>query len=298
MVRLQNPFSFYDFLGYLIPGAIAVYSLLILSLPGDVNWHNVFTHYGLSKIEIIIPFIISCYIIGHIISYLSSITIERFSIWSLGYPSKYLLGIDRLGYWSELCNESISNYAKFTFFIRRFLLVIILLPISILDFFIGKHLKLRKLYTRELDSFTKKVITTNLDKHFENVTEVKSPEKTGSIVHQNFFLTIYHYCLERAKNHQNKFQNYVALYGFLRALSFLFIIIFWSTIIFRNEGTTWITLIAGLLSYILYMGYNKFNRRFSLEVLMAFVSISGFTDKKSNEGINNKIFTEWVHSGE
>jgi apolipoprotein N-acyltransferase len=78
-----------------------------------------------------------------------------------------------------------------------------------------------------------------------------------------------------APAHQPKMQNYVALYGFLRTLTFLSILSFW--LIFASwlggklDFVYSICLLAStaFVSLILFLGFVKFYRRFSLEVLMA-----------------------------
>lgn len=77
MERLQNPFSVYDFLGYLIPGALAVYAGLIIFSTNDVGWSKVFKSYGLNRPVMIFPLTIGSYVAGHIVSYLSSVSLEK-----------------------------------------------------------------------------------------------------------------------------------------------------------------------------------------------------------------------------
>ncbi len=66
----QNPFSLYDFLGYFVPGAIAVFCFAIIynwdtnSLQNSVQ--N--TLGGLGKTELLLPFTLFSYVFGHILS--------------------------------------------------------------------------------------------------------------------------------------------------------------------------------------------------------------------------------------
>ncbi|EFB7591541.1 hypothetical protein E4J78_20195, partial [Escherichia coli] len=76
-----------------------------------------------------------------------------------------------------------------------------------------------------------------------------------------------------------KIQNYVALYGFCRNICLVFVITFWIsflTLIYRaiEGGAVSYISISTLLSfffvYVFYVGFVKFYRRYTLEVLMAF----------------------------
>jgi len=69
--------------------------------------------------------------------------------------------------------------------------------------------------------------------------------------------------------------NYVALYGFLRALTFISLLGFWFVVWHINwlPTTTIMSLVmvfsSSAITYLFYMGFIKFHRRYSVEVLMA-----------------------------
>ena len=81
--------------------------------------------------------------------------------------------------------------------------------------------------------------------------------------------------MEHAPNHLPKMQNYVALYGFLRTITFLSVVLFWAVIIYSlcdafSLGLSVRLILGGfVLSYILFMAFVKFYRRFSLEAMIA-----------------------------
>ncbi|MFA6712186.1 MAG: hypothetical protein WCS33_05715, partial [Candidatus Caldatribacteriota bacterium] len=50
-------------------------------------------------------FVIISYVLGHALNYLSSLTIERYSIWSIGYPSRFILGEKQSCYLKKLNNK-------------------------------------------------------------------------------------------------------------------------------------------------------------------------------------------------
>lgn len=92
MESKQNPFSLYDFLGYFTPGAVFLYvSIAISSRFFQFKLHDSLINAGFTKAEITVGLIILAYVLGHVLSFLSSVFVERFSNWMHGYPSKYLL---------------------------------------------------------------------------------------------------------------------------------------------------------------------------------------------------------------
>ena len=275
MERLQNPFSLYDFLGYLIPGSIMLYGLLFLYLPTGTQIGDVLKCYNLDGYEDAFLIIISSYSIGHIISFVSSLTIEKLSLWMHGYPSKYLLEIKQKGYFESAFYKGVGCNEYEIRMLARTALYLILLPISLLDLIFGKFFQLRLFYVRKLDSYTLEVVKRRIEAGINWVPKLNdfTEHNERKMSEYDFFRLIYHYCLENVSSHQSKFQNYVALYGFLRALSFISLALFWLLIITSIFEYWGLVLAFGAISYVCYMGYCKFSRRFTLEVLMAYITI-------------------------
>lgn len=269
----QNPFSLYDFLGYFIPGAIFLYGALFLSGLCD----NIFLidqlhikEFDFKRAELYIPFIILAYITGHALSYLSSITIEKYSVWSLGYPSKYLLGIKHGGYFD--IKEKDHKIQKFTL---RIILAIFVSPVTTVDIIFGQWLGFRDLYAKRLDPLLTEIIGNHIVSLVTGHAGISQPSKFGSPLESDYFRYAYHYAVENAPNHFPKIQNYVALFGFLRTITFVHIFYFWCFLIYLNMYASQISSIllniglSALGSVIFYLAFVKFYRRFSLEVLMA-----------------------------
>lgn len=293
MERFQNPFSLYDFLGYLIPGATMLYGVLILGVEDFKEIGNILYEYNLDGYEDIFLIIVASYITGHIVNFLSSIIIEKYSIWTLGYPSKYLLRTPSKGYFESAFYKGVSSNEYSVRMIARTVLSLIMLPITLLDQIFGKMFYGRLFYARELDEYTSKVIINRIESGIDWVPGLKEIE--GDINDQDFFRIIYHYCLENVSSHQSKFQNYVALYGFLRALSVIYLILFW-VVLLTTSNLLFVTLIVlGSLSFICYMGYCKFSRRFTLEVLMAYTTIEP-PKKPTLAHSNAASFSEMISS--
>ncbi|SDR65867.1 hypothetical protein [Christiangramia echinicola] len=274
----QNPFSVYDFLGYFIPGALVIYVFLIISNSNEFeSISSVFTVIGNNKsleIDNLLFFIILSYGLGHLINFLSSITIERYSYWKYDYPSKYLMNLNPY-----------NNYWKGPLKIKiwKSLLFLILLPISILDYLLGEFLNFKDFYTKRLDQFMIEMIKS---KGVILLDKLGAP-LTNSLRNYDFHRIFSHYVYENSKNHQAKMTNYVSLYGFLRSLSLISVIFFWYSlyklIVIYSQGITfnefydeWKYLIysfilLGGISYVFFMAFMKFYRRYTLEALMLIV---------------------------
>lgn len=265
-----NPFSLYDFLGYLIPGAIFIYGfLLVLNhvYLATISLSSIATQLHFEKEEIYIIFILVAYVWGHILSFLSSITIERYSIWAHGYPSKYLLGVKKSDYFPK--GDKLRC-------VIRFIVGLGLFPIVIMDWILGAKAGMRDLYAKPLDELLINLLRNKIDllmaSHAEVVPDVK---EHGGASETDFFRYAYHYAVENAPNHLAKMQNYVALYGFLRTLTLIAVLTFWDLFWHATSAaiplsiSLWLMLVATIFTYLLFMAFVKFYRRFSLEALMA-----------------------------
>lgn len=267
----QNPFSLYDSLGYFTPGAIFLYGLMAgyahIQLSGNLL-QQITATLSFDRAELYIPFVLASYAIGHFLSFVSSITVERYSIWAYGYPSKNLLGLKHLGYFS-VSEKKIQRW------IMRFVVGFILAPIALIDWLLGSFAGLGKVYIKRLDPFLIEIIQRKVFRLVSEHAELPDVDNYGRAVEHDFFRYVYHYAVENAPNHLPKMQNYVALYGFLRTLTLISIMFFWGLIwhvadgMFSYMDAAWLLLSSMLVTYVLFMGFIKFYRRFSLEALMA-----------------------------
>ncbi|HLO59214.1 MAG TPA: hypothetical protein VK179_10760 [Bacteroidales bacterium] len=275
----QNPFSLYDFLGYFIPGATGIYLyILILQLYSynEIEISSVLNGLNLESVGYYLPFIIGSYILGHILSFISSISVEKYSVWKYGYPSKFLLKMNHDGFWGkrELKRQKVW----------RILVVFLIYPVFIFDLFVGNLLKAKDIYTKQLDDFLIKIIREK-KKALINHLGYRGLEEFGDVSNIDFYRIILHYTYEHSKTHQNKMYNYVALYGFHRTLCFLAIILHWCIICrgivfvdFFSLKSQILLLFSGALSYIFFMGFMKFYRRYTLEGFMTLVSLENYSD--------------------
>jgi len=280
----QNPFSLYDFLGYFIPGAIFFYIVLILLKGDDINSLNdiilVVSENKEFQFDKVLFFIIISYCLGHLISYLSSITIENFANWKYDYPSKYLININEK-------QKYFRNDIEFKNLIYRIVLALIILPVFVWDLILGEFLKFKDFYTKKLDDFLIKVITS---KFLLLLDQLYPPDYHG-LKDKDYHRILSHYVYEHSKNHQYKLTNYVALYGFLRCLCLITVFIFWIYIAYLGYNIynyfsnfnyigfcnlikdfsiikSLLLIIISFISYIYFMAFMKFYRRYTLETYM------------------------------
>lgn len=284
----KNPFSLFDFLGYFIPGSFALFLIYFLQNENGLEFYFKRTNVETLKTDMSILFltffIILAYTFGHILSFLSTLTIENFTIWMFGYPSKNLLNIPRSERYFEKKLKNSSNTINWPItllsYTLRFLLAVFLTPITLFSITIGKLLDLnRSVYTKKIGDPYIDIIKSKIKKRFKMLNSNLNLDFTKH--DYNKFLIHFSYNINLS--HQPKLMNYVALYGFLRVISFIFNILslyLLLDIIYLSEdkliinfhynfSTEFITLtICAFMTYVSYLGYLKFYRRYSQENLM------------------------------
>lgn len=321
----KNPFSLYDFLGYLFPGLI---SLLVVryfvytpcenyfsigSFPVIFQWNS-----SIEKWELIVVFIILSYIVGHIVSYLSSVVVEYFATRMFGYPSAYLLKKNSPDEHSRLCRKyfdtakravriirilrmffviikegrvkwmviiaqrkSMRKENRTVLFIVRIVIAIVMLPVSC------SLLSLRyyKLWPQYIMKPLDDVLIDSINKAQKQLA-VKLGMPEENVERTDFHRVVMHYVYLHIHQCQRKTDNYVALYGFLRTMTLISCVIFdflfmqqVGTIIrVGTDGVINVTAIVVLtmlffVCNIIFMGFMKFYRRFTLENYMTLLTI-------------------------
>ena len=270
MKLTQNPFSLYDFLGYFIPGAILIYAFIFMDSGAHFSINCILETIKLENIDNYLPFIIFAYLSGHLISFISSYTVEKYAVWRYGFPSKFLLNVPHDGYFNK--SKKIKHITL------RVVIALLLIPLSIFDLLFGLIFNFKYWNNRIFDVFSIDMITQNMSHAYSKISKNSKPGAV-ELKDQDFFTILYHYVLERNKNHSIKIQNYVALFGFLRCITFLFVLIFWYVfyqLIISNtsflSSLTILSLIA-FISYIFFLSFLKFYKRYSMEILMALTTM-------------------------
>ena len=145
-----------------------------------------------------------------------------------------------------------------------------------MDWLLGEKAGLRDLYAKKLDP----LLVPCQDKLRKLIVEhakIKS-QKYGTADEHDYFRYAYHYTVENAPNHLQKMQNYVALYGFLRTLitgsgHFLGSCLARRARTFAGIQSVGLLALSILVSYVTFMAFVKFYRRFSLEALRRWVPL-------------------------
>lgn len=296
----KNPFSIYDFMGYLFPGILALFFIQLIWDGNDNSIYNIFnitTFEEITKkvdksinLETSVICVVLAYVIGHIIAYISSVSIEYFANKTFGYPSEYLMNgngqswrkmVSR--YFFNLDNQDLEIHEKIRFillqlisgrFIWRLMIGVFLFPISFMTFVLGGCFGINSFITRPLDDY---LINGIKDKYVKLISNIGVNHSTDKLQY-DYHRVIMHYVYYNISLCQNKTDNYISLYGFLRSICFiingmfLFVIIKIIPTLDINssfdEKKIWTLLILFTLSYISFLAFVKFYRRFTLENYM------------------------------
>lgn len=284
-LMLKNPFSLFDFLGYVFPGALAIFIMYFFCKIPDIQGLTSLYEIGKSieipfSLENTILLTLSSYVLGHLIAYLSSLTVEQFSIWLYGYPSDFLLNdIEAMHYW-KVSNEN-SGLSKWHKYIWRIFIGLFLLPLTIGSLVFAKCFGVKFFFIKKLDN---NLIRTIRKKWLELAMYLGYDTSIGNT---DFHRVICHYEYEQQKLHAAKMDNYVALYGFLRAVTFTFNCLFLYLFFFIaiptiniSNNVDWrmirLLVIMMFLSYLFFMAFMKFYRRYTLESFICLITDTSY----------------------
>ena len=284
----KNPFSFYDFLGYLFPGlatlmltAFVVYLYKANGLNISIDNYMQIKDFadalegklGLNWWESTVLVVVLAYITGHIVAYLSSVTIEYFANAIMGYPSYYLL---HKGEYHGVLSAFFQGKNGWTVWkiVYRIWVFSVLLPIIV--FTIPKTL--RRFISRPLDEYVINSIQAKL-MDLSKTLNLNIPDVNSKA---DYHRIVMHYVYLNIPQSQRKTDNYVAIYGFLRAMALIACLFFDYLLVTQaftinlfmpiNWDAVKILLIVFVLTNILFMGFVKFYRRFTLENYMALLT--------------------------
>lgn len=266
----QNPFSFYDFLGYMLPGAVLLYVVTFVfgmdSFVSTLNLNNASSSTA-NQLLSFVPAVIGSYLLGHVLAIGSSTVIEAFTNYSNGYPSEFLFDVKPHAY---LTSDTTSGNAG------RIILWLLILPISLFKTILKDICKITLFdQAKALPKPLRDAAFIKCKKVIKNEMGVDvSKMKIEKGIDGDYLRLLYHFIFEKSERHSTKLQNYVALYGLTRNVSFVFILVFWGSIysyIFTEKSTIGLIHISifASLAYIFYIGFVKFYRRYSLEAVMA-----------------------------
>lgn len=282
-------------MGYLFPGVVVLLLYLAFSQIGfdivQLRKISLSTNPELSgkfDLEKSFILIVLCYILGHIVAYLSSITVEFATNKIFGYPSKYLLKEKRLiwknmffNYFATEGTSSIALWRRVKLVMKLILKIVVfvlLFPVLFSIFTIGYVFDINGFITRSLDPYLRETI---IGKEYllAKMLNIKHPDVNEECDYHRIIL---HYVYLNIDNSQRKTDNYIALYGFLRSIcllssmTFLFVIVLSLKTIDLTAPLDWYVIgVLGFLyfvSYLTFLGFVKFYRRYTLENLMALLT--------------------------
>lgn len=287
-------FSAYDFLGYLLPG------LVLLGLL-DCTWHYHANHTPMSWGDITkryselswnnaIPLAFVGYFFGHIVSFLSSVVIEGHATRLHGYPSAFLVKHVRPRYFFS--GEFKKGPARVTSKVLMKVMVLMFIsPVGWIESTLARGLGLSRRLNAQMNPMVRMCLTAAENRLLESL-DVRNPRgqrpaRRQDQLHWSEGLDKIglHYALEMAPAHVFTLRNYVVLYGFLRAMTFILLVVTWVTAIhagltacFWRGALYW--LVGGLIVAPCYGAYLKFWTRYQREALMAFIAASAKAAKK------------------
>lgn len=309
----KNPFSIYDFMGYLFPGLTVLYILYYLHscywdlfqvidmdiLCNAIN--KIGSRFNLDKSVLII---ITAYVIGHLVSYVSSLTVEILSNRLFGYPSKYLLQKERPKYgklWSNYFKVKVDSSCLVTkrikcicVWVAYSLIFLILLPISFMTMTFGYLFNINQFIIRPLDDY----LINGIKIRQQELAKRIGLELPGVNQECDYHRIIMHYVYLNIPACQHKVDNYVALYGFLRCMSLIFCMLFdmffcfgvYTICEYPHYSIAWnlvgVLFLLFVLSYVSFLAFVKFYRRQTLE---SFMTMLTGMPHDINEGENTAI---------
>lgn len=283
----KYPFSVYDFLGYLFPGMTLLFfttfsnieCLEFLSVVCPIES----TENSVPLIQYIL-FLVSSYLLGHFVSYLSSETIENMCTRVFGYPSKYLLEKEKIEnnkcIWSCVTEEKkVSKCVLILVYVFLFPIVVFLKIAQILR--VVNHI------TRPL---SKNIIDAIQEKQVKLKKVILQETNEEPSCEDDFHRVIMHYVYLNVSGSSAKTSNYLTIYGFLRSMCFVACLIFWkltimgvvsifdccitdtreSLYLFTFDMCLFMGIVVSCASIIMsFLGFVKFYRRFTIEDYMS-----------------------------
>lgn len=231
---------------------------------------------SLGKASPYIAMALASYVVGHFISYISSLTIEKYGVWLYGRPSHYVLGDCAKGYF---CVEGWREV-----FARCFVAFLVA-PVVLMDHTIGWLFYMRDQFLRPLGTVTQKIIWARVNTILSQYSDQERVIFSGDCrSNEDIFRTVYHHAIEHTVAHRPRMQNYLALYGFCRAVSLVWVMWFWMILsyllwCFASGGPCKLGVISGVIvmlstgvaAYLMFCAFMKFYRRFAVEAFLAAV---------------------------
>lgn len=283
------PFTIYDIIGYLAPGAVTTWLTVVF-----LKWIHVHCNVELlihvkdivifdnnpflSNAGIGIAFLALSYVVGHVISYLSAYFVEGLVTHHFGYPSFHLMASDETDR-----DTYIENRRKKHTFCKSPLIYIVLLPVVIFQRF---FLQIIRAELKPLIEPIRDKIRTRFAR-----SEIGGKELCVK-KNEAWFRLIEATIKNNFPEADYRMYNYVVIYGFVRSFCLIFNIISWGLFIIflictgshllgwelKDNYHFFVPIfycgVSICVSFILYLAFIKFFRRYSQETLEAFATLN------------------------
>lgn len=287
----KSPFKLYDFLGYAFPGALVLLGILVTWDLSSLQSNDVIQLRQIVESAIKIfktadwcnmaIFVFFAYMIGHLVSYMSSMTVEKIAILLYGYPSEFLMG---------QADDPLQNYKNGKVgdkqSIAIFLVYIFMSPLIVCELVFGYCLGVRQYLLKPVDENLRATINDKITKLIDKLQLTIDLDENMS-AKSDFHSIVHHYVYSRGHNGFSKLDNYVALYGFNRAICFVldlgFIVLAIMMISGIVESSAILLFTLVILCYVFFMSFMKFYRRYSLENFMELIVDTSLTKDSESQ---------------
>lgn len=260
-----------------------------------MGWGEVTKRYSKLSWENAIPLAFLGYFLGHIVSFISSVVIEGHATRLHGYPSAFLVKHVRPRYFfsGDFSNGWFRVLIKF---LMKVVVLFFMWPVGWIESFLARSLGLSRRLNTQVNPMARMCLTAAEDRLL-NVLDVKNPRgKRPARDHvrlhwsEGFDKIGLHYALEMAPSHVYTLRNYVVLYGFLRAMTLILLVVTWVIVIHTIvTGPAWEAMLywtaGGLVIAPCYGAYLKFWTRYQHEAIMAFIAASVMAANKGKPEI-------------
>ena len=236
-----------------------------------LSWEILLKRYGSFTWTGIVPLTLFAYLLGHLLSFSSSVLVQKHALWRHGHPAKFLIYGHSVKYLSTDGGAAPRWSA-----VLRVLTFILLWPISLLDTLFTVYIPLAKNYIRPFDKMVYDAIGSAVAELWIRLGLSDELTDTPPWSHNIEQLAL-HCSLEGAPVHLALMRNYVVLYGFLRSICLLLVVACWvllvHVIMSPSSLTVWIWLVSGVLvTFLSYTAFLKFWIRYHKDAMMAFVA--------------------------
>lgn len=283
-------FSAYDFLGYLLPGlvltALMDCSWVYHSKKAAITWEFIVERYSALTWQNTIPLVLFGYFLGHLVSFVSSLVVEEHASLMHGRPESFIVREHKPAYFKCGKWEKGHRIVTIAVFLMRSITMFIMLPLTWIELLFTRLVPISRRFSFPITRLLKRCLIAAENRLLEDMgvrtATGQPPGRSRDEMHWGlgFERLALHYALETAPAHLFTLRNYVVLYGFLRAMTFILLVAAWM-VAGHMLGTRkiWEVLmflfLAGLVIAPCYGAFLKFWTRYHKEALMAFLAAMG-----------------------